>query len=122
MATRNFQIRLSDDEIAEIEELAKSTKTTSSAVGRRFIRDGLSKFDRKHEILLEKMESLRSLLDQANLLSAMSVTAVSFMDVSRIDGKVDAGQARVKSNIQAAIKMGRVIKEMSDIGALTKDS
>lgn len=122
MGTKSLQVRLDTEEIEEIEKMAKASNTSSAAIARNFIREGLAGFDRKHSILLERIETLRGMLDQANLLSAMSVSAVSFIDASRIDGKVEAGQVRVKSNIQAAIKMGRVIKEMSDIGALTKDA
>ena len=120
MLNKNFQIRLGEDEIAEIEKRAKNSGLTSSALARLFIRDGLAQFDRKHEALLDRLEALQKTVDASNLLAAMSVAAVSFLDIGRIDGKTESGQARVKAHIQASIKMGCVIKKMSDEGLLTK--
>lgn len=120
MLNKNFQIRLGEDEIAEIEKQAKSSGLTSSALARLFIRDGLARIDRKHEALLHRLETLQKTVDESSLLAAMSVAAVSFLDIGRIDGKTVSGQTRVKEHIKTATKMGRVLKKVNEDGLLDK--
>lgn len=128
MAWKIFTVRLDEDIHKEVAEAAAKFEISSSAMARIFIRDGLAQFDRKHEALLkrtllleEKVDSLRKSVDQSNMLTSMSVAAVSFLDVGRIDGKTESGQDRVKANIQSSTKMGSVIKELSEHGLLNKD-
>jgi len=123
MAKKNFQIRLDETEIAEIDKRVKEAKLPShAALARIFIQDGLARFDRKHEHLIEKIDELQSAVDRLSLIAAMSAAGVSFLDLPRIDGKQESGQERVKGNIQGSLKMGRVIKKMADDGSLGRDS
>lgn len=125
MFDKTIKIRLSSEDIEDIGKAAKQAGVSPTAITRIYIREGLARFDRKHQELLENqvdlmrlVESLRHDLEESLKLGAMNYAALAMLKGNRHDGETRADQHLVDDQIHAPALMGAAIRDMSRSGEL----
>jgi hypothetical protein len=117
--------RISDEERASLDQAAKELGVKPSVAMRLFLRDGLQAFDKKHQDLLARMDSLQAQIlqsqavleaianqaDGAYLMSASAVGLVAALDLPHIVEKTqDEVIARIRNGMRLATKLGSELK------------
>ena len=121
-----IRIRVSEDDLAELNKAANERDISQSAMVRIYFREGLAKYDRKHTQLMEQIhllklqnEALQKLTETSNALSSAALAAVSLLEAERFDRHVTGGTDRLKGNIKTAFGVGTALAEGFKAGAFT---
>jgi hypothetical protein len=107
MLEKSLVVRFEQDEFALIEKNAKERKVSLSALVRHFVRQGLSNFDEKHEILYSTISEIKEDIKKTRDLSASALGAISLLDIQRLDGEK---LHHFKEHINKAFKTGEAVK------------
>ena len=112
-----LRIRVSDDDLAELDHAAQEQGITRTTLIRNFLQEGLSNFDRKHTQLMELVQALQLQLETANALSAATLGAVALLETQRFDQYAAGGVERLKGTVKTAITVGEAVIEGFHRGA-----
>ncbi|PZR46014.1 MULTISPECIES: hypothetical protein [Burkholderiaceae] len=114
--------RVDWDEFEHLKEEAKRRKITHNALARLYLRDTIAGYDRKHEVLLAQIETLRAEVARLqNTLEKQSVLTAGALASSAIPPGLanpmpENIKDQVRGHIREAIKQGRNIDRAYDDG------
>lgn len=132
---RAVTIRIPSDDLAKLDDIAKVTKCKSAVLIRRFVADGLGRFDAKHEDVMAYLNVMREQLcevqgevarasrtaERAAWLAASTLALQSSMDIPRISGPSrEAAVEGTKSNMVFGIGLGKQVKDRFESGELLR--
>jgi hypothetical protein len=114
--------RVDWDEFEHLKEEAKRRKITHNALARLYLRDTIAGYDRKHDVLLGQIETLRAAVARLQeSLEKHSVLAAGALASSAIPPGLanpmpENIKDQVRGHIREAIKQGRNIDRAYDDG------
>lgn len=131
MRDKQTNIRLSAEELLQVQVAAAALDMRPSSLMRMFISDGLKSFDRRHENVLARLDALQSQLekseavlgaiakhaDSAFLMSASAVGFLSRLELPKISD-MDPGvlRERVMKNMSTSFESGMQLKAAHESG------
>ncbi|MBU9366416.1 MULTISPECIES: hypothetical protein [Burkholderiaceae] len=110
------------DEFERLQAEAERRKLSHNALARLYLRDTIAGYDRKHEVLLAQIETLRAEVARLqNTLEKQSVLAAGALASSAIPPGLanpmpENIKDQVRGHIREAIKQGRNIDRAYDDG------
>ncbi|WP_148662466.1 hypothetical protein [Paraburkholderia phytofirmans] len=115
MSQESVHIRIDRDEHDYLREEARKRKISANALARIFVRDGLAKFDRRNDALMERIDALINLVTKSNVLAASAVVSAA-LPVGLGATLDEAIKAQMRSHIMEAVKLGQNISSTYDKG------
>ena len=123
---KQINLRISQDDATDIENAAKEREVSQSTLLRIYIRDGLAKYDRKHEELIQQNQGLQlqvndllGLLKTSNAMSCATLAAIALLTTSQLDRHTVDGGDRLKGNLKTAFSLGNAVLAGYSGGAFT---
>ncbi|MCX4151007.1 MULTISPECIES: hypothetical protein [Paraburkholderia] len=120
MTKERRTVRLDPETEEQIVELAKRMKIPVSSVIRIFISDGLSKFDRRYESFIERLDRIEKVMHMTHTMAAAGVAAVLLPD--GVGHRLSSSAAeQFRSRVDSSVYFGSGIKSGHDNGAFTTE-
>ena len=123
---RTLRVRVSEEDLLELGKSANEQDISQAALARRYIREGLVQFDRKHLVLIEQIgflqlqnDALQKLLEKSNALTAAALAGISLLEAERFDRFREGGKDLLKENIKSSFSVGSALSEGFDAGAFS---
>lgn len=120
MTKERRTLRLDPETDEQLLELAKRMKIPVSSVIRIFISDGLSRFDRRYEAFIERLDRIEELTNRTHTMAAAGVAAVLLPDgVGRRLSTAAAEEFRQR--VDSSVFFGGEIKSGHDSGVFSAE-
>ncbi len=123
----SIHFRVEWDEYEHLKQEAKKRKITHNTLARLYLRDAISGYDRKHEVLLETNQSLQAqVTDLQEAVTKLCILAAGALASSAIPPGLastmpDSVKDQVRGHIREAIKQGKFIDRAYDNGTFNGD-
>ncbi|MGY6258942.1 hypothetical protein ACXIVK_36475 [Paraburkholderia caledonica] len=123
----SIHFRVEWDEYEHLKQEAKKRKITHNTLARLYLRDAISGYDRKHEVLLETNQTLQAqVTDLQEAVTKLCILAAGALASSAIppglaSAMPDSLKEQVRGHIREAIKQGKFIDRAYDNGTFSGD-
>ncbi|WP_454875159.1 hypothetical protein [Paraburkholderia xenovorans] len=123
----SIHFRVEWDEYEHLKQEAKKRKITHNTLARLYLRDAISGYDRKHEVLLETNQTLQAqVTDLQEAVTKLCILAAGALASSAIPPGLastmpDSLKDQVRGHIREAIKQGKFIDRAYDNGTFNGD-
>ncbi|AQH06174.1 hypothetical protein A9R05_45120 (plasmid) [Burkholderia sp. KK1] len=123
----SIHFRVEWDEYEHLKQEAKKRKITHNTLARLYLRDAISGYDRKHEVLLETNQTLQAqVTDLQEAVTKLCILAAGALASSAIPPGLastmpDSVKDQVRGHIREAIKQGKFIDRAYDNGTFNGD-
>lgn len=123
----SIHFRVEWDEYEHLKQEAKKRKITHNTLARLYLRDAISGYDRKHEVLLETNQTLQAqVTDLQEAVTKLCILAAGALASSAIPPGLastmpDSVKDQVRGHIREAIKQGKFIDRAYDNGTFSGD-
>jgi predicted transcriptional regulator len=117
MKDSTVMVRVDSETDEQLIMMAKRMGISKSAVVRIFINDGLSKFDRRYEAFIERLDHVAEIANKTHEIAAAALAAVTLPEGQWRTLK-DEPNRQFKSRVSRAVHFGSLIKISHDEGVI----